>query len=131
MSINRRKQVRCTLCTPFRWRGNSAERFPFRDRKTGGIIGEEDTPHHGISKYKKETPKKVISYTACPFCGEELQEIPVPKCHFHKHEDICRKCGAYEVTECPACKHKTWYREGIFKHKMWGCGFSGRKKVFT
>ena len=28
-----RRQVRCTLCTPWRWRGNGKERLPHRDRR--------------------------------------------------------------------------------------------------
>ena len=27
-----RRQVRCTLCTPFRWMGNAKGRWPHRDR---------------------------------------------------------------------------------------------------
>ncbi len=37
MSRHRRKRcrrkVRCALCTPYRWMGNSKERRPLRDRK--------------------------------------------------------------------------------------------------
>ena len=32
MSQKRRKQVRCTLCTPHRWLGNGRERFKGRER---------------------------------------------------------------------------------------------------
>lgn len=28
-----RKQVRCTLCTPVRWLGNTKDRRPARDRR--------------------------------------------------------------------------------------------------
>jgi len=28
-----RKQVRCTLCTPVRWLGNSKDRVKYRDRR--------------------------------------------------------------------------------------------------
>lgn len=28
-----RRQVRCTLCTPYRWMGNREERRPVRDRR--------------------------------------------------------------------------------------------------
>jgi hypothetical protein len=31
MSQKRRKQVRCTLCTSHRWRGNSRERLSGKD----------------------------------------------------------------------------------------------------
>ncbi len=29
-----RKQVRCTLCTPWRWMGNAKDRFKRKDRLT-------------------------------------------------------------------------------------------------
>ena len=29
----RRRKVICTMCTHYRWMGNSKERRPFRDRK--------------------------------------------------------------------------------------------------
>ncbi len=32
MSQKRRKQVRCTLCTPHRWLGNGKERFKGNER---------------------------------------------------------------------------------------------------
>jgi hypothetical protein len=28
-----RRQVKCTMCTPVRWLGNSKERLKFRDRR--------------------------------------------------------------------------------------------------
>lgn len=31
MSQKRKKQVRCTLCTPFRWLGNAKDRFKSKD----------------------------------------------------------------------------------------------------
>ena len=28
-----RRQIRCLLCTPYRWRGNGKERFSHRERR--------------------------------------------------------------------------------------------------
>lgn len=31
MSLKRRRQVRCTLCTPDRWKGNASDRFKHKE----------------------------------------------------------------------------------------------------
>ncbi|MCZ6572169.1 MAG: hypothetical protein ACE10D_12410 [Planctomycetota bacterium] len=40
MTFRRRKtrrQVRCTLCTPFRWMGTGSRRRAFRDYRASGV----------------------------------------------------------------------------------------------
>ena len=91
-------------------------------------------------KNKKKTPY-VYKGHICPFCLKELPDDteamkndPVHKWRwniFHKKVTTCPHCGAYEVTECPACKRETWYcpRNRWYKHIGWGmCGFEGKKK---
>jgi hypothetical protein len=36
-----KRQVRCTLCTPNRWRGNSKERFKARDGAAKSAASDE------------------------------------------------------------------------------------------
>lgn len=97
---------------------------------------EKRPPSKKKDKKKTVAPKKYWNvYDRCPFCEEELQKIekkPIEVAGklfsvFPNREKFCRKCGACEVKECPACKHSTWYRDEIYKHLFYGCGFSGKK----
>ena len=59
----------------------------------------------------------------CPFCCKRLK-LDENK----KRETWCQNCGASWVPECPKCKKSTWMsKESIYKHKVGGCGFVGKK----
>lgn len=92
-------------------------------------------------KRKKKKQKYVYQGHCCPFCRREL---PLDENFIAKKkkelagkpygiwEEMhrvanCPKCKAFEIQECPACKRKTWYRQGWHKHQVLGCGFEGKK----
>jgi len=84
----------------------------------------------GYSKRKKHVKKLyVLPWLICPFCGKELEKLAKDKDFvFNCYAKECKHCGAKETTECPACKRKTWLnKQGIYKHKYWGCGFTGKR----
>lgn len=96
------------------------------------VPDDSDTPSNRHKKKKKARVNNRCHYWDCPFCGEPLLEKEEEVKGLHllirwQYEDKCRKCGAYEVSECPACKHRTWYKDGIYKHAKWGCGFKGKR----
>ena len=90
---------------------------------------------------KKEKRMHVYKGRCCPFCHEELPldekliAMEKKKRGGNLYEIIemryrvttCSKCKAYEVKECPACRRKTWCRQGWYKHQVLGCGFDGKK----
>ncbi|HNV24471.1 MAG TPA: hypothetical protein PKH98_06245 [Candidatus Omnitrophota bacterium] len=92
-------------------------------------------------KSKKEKRKYIYKGHCCPFCHDELplDESLIAKkkkeCKGKSYGIIeimyrvttCPKCKAYEVKECPACKRKTWFRQGWYKHKTFGCGFDAQE----
>jgi len=43
-----RRQVRCTLCTPHRWKGNRGERFKAGQRANRGRIDRTEAGEHLI-----------------------------------------------------------------------------------
>ena len=97
-------------------------------------------------KHKKKKIRKIYGGYLCPFCDHEL---PLDEERI-KQEEIkrsgrslwfwkdsyrvttCPNCGCYEVTECPACKSKTWFnpKKRTYKHNHIhsSCGFFGQKK---
>ncbi len=91
----------------------------------------------GKKKKRKGARRYIYKGHCCPFCHEELplDEDRIAKA---KKEDrgiiaelcrvsTCPNCKAIEIKECPACKRKTWYRQGWHKHQVLGCGFEGKK----
>jgi len=93
-------------------------------------------------KIKKVKQKYICPGDCCPFCHNEL---PVDKTlspeiikanngemltlwPFDDKVKQCPNCKALGDQECPACKHKTWYSKGTYKHQWMGCGFEGNKK---
>lgn len=92
--------------------------------------------NYGLRKRKKREKKEFISkFETCPFCKELLhprEDIPQRKWIFSLSnlETWCRKCGASQIPECPACKRETWLsKSGIYKHPYMGCGFQGESKT--
>ena len=90
---------------------------------------------------KVKTPKKkkkskgskpyVSPYHTCPFCERELADRGVFGVRFRclrEKKQVCDVCNARRVDECPACKAKTWMKDGVYKHQYHGCGFEGRKR---
>lgn len=82
---------------------------------------------------RKKTPPHPYPGHCCPYCGTELpldlKEIErTRKKGLYVLESYYRvkecACGAYEVSSCPACKRKTWFKDGHFKHQILGCGYS-------
>ena len=96
-------------------------------------------------KRKKGRQKQVYKGHCCPFCHRELplDEDRITKakkeCEGKPYTiwermyraTTCLKCKAFEIKECPACKRKTWYRQGWHKHQSPGCGFEGKKLDLT
>lgn len=83
----------------------------------------------GHSKHKKRLKKPYLSpWSLCPFCGGKLEKLSDKDFIFNCYTKKCKHCGAKETTECPACKRKTWLnKQGIYRHKYGGCGFTGKK----
>lgn len=70
-------------------------------------------------------------YNACPFCGTSLPEEGKRKMFIWRisYANECSKCGAKnKINGCPACKHDSWLKDGIYKHLPFlNCGFVGQK----
>lgn len=121
---------------------------PSKDEKhirvTKDVFPEE--PKYTKAKKKKKIKKEfVFSWLICPFCGEKLP-LDQKKIESEKERlkdrplvgiwedmypvDTCPYCKSYEVSECPACKRKTWFnpKTRIYKHQRMSCGFEGIKK---
>jgi hypothetical protein len=85
-------------------------------------------------KTKKKNKPYVSMFHCCPHCHAELHQIAIRPEHigrfsiFNQRETVCRKCGAIEIEQCPACKNSTWYspRSQWYKHQAIGCGFEGK-----
>lgn len=95
-----------------------------------------DKPIKSSKKYKKKVKKPYIApYKQCPFCGNELKELPKIESKglgfyvsiFVKYERECIKCGAKRVEDCPCCHRHTWLLNETYKHQWLGCGFEGEK----
>lgn len=102
---------------------------------------DPDEVKHRSNKKKAKKQPYIYPGAICPFCKvelpDDLEEIAKRKSPgrallwvLHCKVGECPKCGAKEVTECPACKRSSWFRQGWYQHQKWsGCGFSGFKKV--
>jgi len=94
------------------------------------------TINYGLRKRKKREKKEFVSkFETCPFCQNKLSMTEGTKnsngylLWWVHTEKWCRKCGASQIPECPACKKPTWLNKGgLYKHPYMGCGFEGEKK---
>lgn len=98
------------------------------------FFDDKEPKHH--SKKKKAKKPVIFEWKHCPFCHEQLEEIPADPdkekrdvfvmIGLGKYKQQC-KCGAKGNFKCPCCKRDTWYKDGIYKHQWMGCGFQGEK----
>jgi len=109
--------------------GGWGEKLPY---KIPEDFGNEEPKT--ISKKKKKKKKPFVwRGDICPFCKEELEDDKEKQTTswsrlFSPKKDFC-KCGAKKVDDCPACHRETWFKDSIYKHQKYGCGFEGKRLV--
>lgn len=92
------------------------------------------------SKKKKTKKQYIYDGDVCPFCQTELPIDEVKLKEETKHGvwrvfeprvTTCPNCQSHGVSECPACKRKTWFNPAtrIYKHQSKWCGFEGTSKT--
>ena len=96
-------------------------------------ILEQEVPKY--NKKKKKIKKEYnIPWTICPFCKNPLRQLEVNHdnnvyyvLNVKRYDNKC-DCGAKVMPDCPACHRNTWFKDGIYKHQGYGCGFEGERK---
>lgn len=90
----------------------------------------EKTRGKGLKRRKRVKKPRILPWSICPFCGKKLEELAKSTTFIlNDYAKKCSHCGAKETPQCPACKRETWVnKEGLYKHKWFGCGFTGKKK---
>jgi len=53
MSIKRKKQVKCTLCSKYKWMGNSKKKLRHRDSKQSFIYYDEEPINQALEDIKQ------------------------------------------------------------------------------
>jgi hypothetical protein len=123
--------------------GNCGHPSNFEKGRTALPALDEVPRTKAIKRKKKIKTPYVSPWEHCPFCNGKLplddKVIAEAKLRGETvytwdpgwRVKTCPSCGAYEISQCPACKGKTWYdpKTKMYKHQWKHCGFVGTKKL--